>query len=65
MKKSNEYLYGKHKVADIPERVILSRVTRLKRELNKEQRRSSKVRNFTRVKHLKDAIQFWELINDN
>jgi len=63
MKKSNKYLYGEATPMPVNQEVIDDRVAKLQYELTQELNRSYKVRDFSRVKDLQSAINFWLKIN--
>jgi len=62
--KTNEYLYGNREVPEIPAEIIVRRIEELDDHLTELQEVHFSERDSTRVKAVKDAIEFWETIND-
>jgi len=64
--KSNEWLYGKGITPEpIPEYVIMRRVESLDDHLTELQATPLPYRNWSRVKEVQDAIEWWSTLNSN
>lgn len=64
MKHSNEYLYGTHKVPEIPADVIMRRVELLDEHLGELLEVPYMQRDLKRVRAVEKAIRFWEKIGE-
>ena len=62
--KSNEYLYGVEEVPDIPREIIVRRIELLEDNLEELLKVDYRERNGKRVRDIRNAIMFWETINE-